>query len=128
MIYVSSPYFHTDANIRKQRYEDVQRYVYDLYTKGQWCYSPILHYHPMAIRYNMSLDANAWFQSNFHLLKHSDELHVLRLIGWETAPGVQADIAFMTNTQGAAKIKFVNLPPTAPLDAPVAPAAGEPSA
>lgn len=108
MIYVSSPYFNADPTVRQQRYEAVQKYCYELYVKGQWTYSPIVHYHPMAVRFNMDLDVTKWFNCNFQMLKLAEELHVLRLTDWDKVPGVAADIAFMINTAGTSKVKYIN--------------------
>ncbi|MCP4786572.1 MAG: DUF1937 family protein [Fuerstiella sp.] len=48
MIYLASPYSHSDANIREKRFRDVCRTAARLMRNGDVVFSPIAHGHPIA--------------------------------------------------------------------------------
>lgn len=93
-IYVASPYSHESQSIVESRYFGVMAYVAELLDKQQWCYSPILHCHPMANRYNLRTDAEFWKNYNQAMMLAASGLHVLTLPGWRKSLGVASEIAW----------------------------------
>jgi hypothetical protein len=57
-------------------------------------YSPIVHYHEMALKFSLQTDFEYWRGVNFDMLRRADGLYVLGIEGVETSKGVQAEIKF----------------------------------
>lgn len=91
-IYIASPYSHNSQAIVTSRYFGVMAYVAELLDKKQWCYSPILHCHPMAQRYSLPTDAAFWKDYNYTMLGAANGLHILALPGWRESLGVTDEI------------------------------------
>lgn len=89
MIYIASPYTHTSPDIRRYRFEQVERYTAQLTREGKICFSPIVYAHAMAERHNLPFDAKYWFAFNTHQLRHASCIHTLCLQGWEISDGVE---------------------------------------
>lgn len=92
MIYVASPYSHPDAAVREQRYRDVMSFVAERTRMGEFLYSPILHWHPLAVAHGKPTSADFWHEHNFEMLCSLRELYVLKLEGWETSIGVAEEV------------------------------------
>jgi len=94
MIYLASPYSHPDSNIRQQRYMAAERATAKLLQKGEMIYSPIVHCHWLAHRYEMPTDYNFWANYNHHMLALAESIYVLILDGWRESKGVAGEIEF----------------------------------
>jgi len=92
-IYIASPYTHTEAWMRHRRFEDVANYTAKLIKAGKVVYSPIVHNHPLAVRYDLPTTFEFWEKFDCTFVKLASELHVLRLDGWEKSKGVAGEIA-----------------------------------
>jgi hypothetical protein len=93
-IYVASPYTHPDLTVRTDRFLRAMQYTAELNLEGRWAFSPIVHCHEMAIRYELPVDFAYWMRFNGALLQPARELHVLQLDGWEESRGVRFEIEF----------------------------------
>lgn len=51
-------------------------------------YSPIVHYHDVALNYDMPTDAGFWEKANVGMLHFARELIVLKNINWSISRGV----------------------------------------
>lgn len=92
MIYLAQPYTHKDSAIRDARYRAALRIVAD-YTKMEFLiYSPIVHYHNVALAYDLPVEFDFWRTLNFEALKRCNEIWILPLTGWETSAGLRAEI------------------------------------
>lgn len=93
MIYLASPYTHSDPAVEAFRFEAVCQIVADLMLQGHVVISPIAHSHPLAVRRpEVGGKWEMWKQLDTDLVKASDELWVFTLDGWECSKGVQAEI------------------------------------
>ena len=91
MIYLASPYSHSDANIRQQRFEAVCRMAAELMRRGEFVFSPIAHSHPIAA-FGLPTHWEFWETIDREHLARCDEVVVLTLDGWRESEGVQAEI------------------------------------
>lgn len=96
MIYLASPYTHDDSEVREARYRAVSRVTVDLIKQGKFVYSPIAHSHPLLQFSNLPLEYDYWQKLCEDAIACCDYLIVLKLPGWETSKGVQAEIKFAT--------------------------------
>lgn len=94
MIYLASPYSHRYATIQQRRYEQVLYIAYKYTVRGILAYSPIVHYHVMAERFDMPKTSEFWEPFNKAMLDKADVLHVLKIEGWLESNGVQEEIAY----------------------------------
>lgn len=91
MIYLASPYSGT-LEVMQQRYEKVLHATATFLTNKVWVYSPIVHCHEQAVRYNMPRDAAFWRAYNKHVIEHGTGVWVLQIPGWEASKGVTDEI------------------------------------
>jgi hypothetical protein len=92
MIYVASPYSDPDPLVREARFEAACHLVSFLCRDGYKPYSPIVHFHPVAIRFDLPLDAAYWQETNFEMLHKAERVVVYQIAGWDTSIGVLAEI------------------------------------
>ena len=68
MIFLASPYSHSDSEIRRKRFEAACKVAGMLISEGKLVFSPIAHNHPIATHRNLPLDAQFWWQMNVTML------------------------------------------------------------
>lgn len=91
MIYLASPYSHSNAAVRERRFQAVCRATAALICAGRVVYSPIASSHPLA-RYGIPTDWDFWAKFDREVISHCNALWVLTLPGWEASRGVAAEI------------------------------------
>jgi nucleoside 2-deoxyribosyltransferase len=91
MIYLASPYSHSDATIREQRFREACLAAAELIRNGEVVFSPIAHSHPIAA-YGLPSDWWFWERHDLQHLTRCDEIVVLTLDGWRESEGVHAEI------------------------------------
>lgn len=93
MIYVASPYSHTNPEVRYARAETSFRYVFRLKELGRLSYSP-LAYSALFVGVDPEPSYEFWIEHCLKILGVCSELHVLCLDGWELSKGVCIEIDF----------------------------------
>lgn len=92
MIYLASPYSSPTADVQQQRYEDTMAFVVSETLAGHIIYSPILHWHPVALKYSLPGDIDFWRQHAVNMITKADTVWILQLPGWEQSRGVRFEI------------------------------------
>src|SRR3989304_2585313 len=93
-IYLASPYSDPDANRMHKRYLIVKQVVAELIAEGIIIYSPILHFHQLALDHELPKDNKFWQRHNMAMLRAASNLCVLRLPEWQASKGCALEIAF----------------------------------
>lgn len=93
LIYIASPYSHSDPVIRAWRYEKAVGYTLYLTSIGEICFSPIAYGHQFALR-GLRGDAGYWAKFNRQMMLASHSIHLLMLPGWEESEGVNMELDF----------------------------------
>jgi len=93
-IYVASPYTSDDSRIVEERFEAAEKFVVKALNSGDMVYSPIVHCHAIADKYEMPIDFSFWSNYNKAMLSTASEIWVLQLDGWEDSKGVKAEVEF----------------------------------
>jgi len=94
-VYIALPYSHESASVRKFRYLECVKYAFELAAKGINFNSPVLLTHDV---YELSLAANVSIPYQFYIdmsehgIKQADELHLLKLAGWDKSKGVGLEL------------------------------------
>jgi hypothetical protein len=94
MIYLASPYAHTDPAVMQKRYEMAVQFVNDQYKVNIPIYSPIVHNHPVALLGGLPRTWDYWKMIDLAMLRLCHALWVLQLPGWDKSVGVTAEIKF----------------------------------
>lgn len=94
MIYLASPYSHRDPAVMEERFDKVTAVAAQLINRGHIIYSPIMHFHPIAVRHELPREFAFWKEVNLQILKRCDELWILDLIGLHESAGVHAEREF----------------------------------
>ena len=79
MLYLASPYSDPDPLIMKTRFLLAEQVTARLLQREIWVYSPIVHCHELALKYELPTDFTFWRAYNFAMLRHADELFVLKI-------------------------------------------------
>lgn len=90
MIYLASPYTcNPEGN-----YQLTRAFVaaYTLEHPYNLLFSPIVHYHPMAHKYNLPIEFSFWRQINGRGIQAAKSVLVLRAPEWKDSIGVKAEI------------------------------------
>ena len=94
MIYLASPYSDEDEKIMEARYQAVLAEVAFQTVLGVTVYSPIVHYHHAALKFDLPKNFSFWIKHDFKMLEAASELWVLCIQGFKESRGVQAEIAY----------------------------------
>lgn len=91
MIYLASPYSHSEAVVREERFRAACQATARLIAAGHVVFSPIVHGHPL-VHHGLPTDWSFWEQFDRDHLVRCDEVVVLTLDGWRESVGVAAEI------------------------------------
>jgi len=92
MIYVAHPYSGI-KEVMEVRFQLAKAYCAQLKRDGVvGVYSPIVHFHQLAYEYKLKKGFKYWKQENLHMLDLAAELHLLKLEGHDTSPGVIVEL------------------------------------
>ena len=95
IIYLASPYAHTDKKVRQQRADTVKKKTAELLIAGHIVFSPIAHGKAIKdyLPPHLEVDHRFWLRQDAHYLFAMTELYVLKLEGWNKSKGVAWEIA-----------------------------------
>lgn len=102
IVYLASPYTShasdpsVKTRIEEERYQsclDQVRFSLD-HAQHFTVYSPVLHYHPVAVKHGLPGDYAFWKRHNDDLLAVASEVWVLCLKGWKESKGVAGEVAY----------------------------------
>ena len=91
MIYLASPYSHSDPAVREQRNRVACQTAAALLRAGHATFSPIVHSHPL-VEHGLPTEWEFWQQVDRRFLAACDVVVVLMLDGWRESVGVQTEI------------------------------------
>lgn len=91
-IYLASPYTHADPAVMEERYRRAVAICAELFTRGEFVFSPIVHCHPIAVAHNLPRDIAFWHEYSRKMLLAANELWVAELDGWRESAGVAFEI------------------------------------
>lgn len=93
MIYLATPYSHSDVSVRNRRFRAVNRVAARLIAKGEMVFSPISHSHPICLAVGgLPGDFAYWSEFDRLMLSVCDKLIVYCQPGWDESVGVEAEM------------------------------------
>ena len=107
LTYLCSPYASPDPEVRKLRFDTVNRVAGILIAHGLMIFSPLSHSMPIAAA-DPGVPRGFWFWRDFdlHIINLSKEVIVLTLDGWRESEGVTAEIKYARDV--GIPVKFVD--------------------
>lgn len=94
MIYVASPYNHSDPEIVERNFREVTEFVADLCSQGVTAFSPITYGHTLIKFHELPSTWEYWQNFCFSFLDKCDKMIVYMMPGWENSRGVQEEIKY----------------------------------
>ena len=91
LIYLASPY--SGDNV-EHNYARALHYVAFCARQRDCVYSPIVHWHEAAKKYELRTDCMFWWPFNTRMIEACDEVWVLTLPDWRTSVGVKKEVDF----------------------------------
>jgi hypothetical protein len=94
IIYLASPYTHPERMVKELRFHKVTEYTAKQVAEGNIVFSPITYGHLLSEFHDMPTDFK--FFENFCLtfLSKCDEMHILKIEGWEESEGIDQEEQF----------------------------------
>ena len=92
MIYLASPYSAPNKGLVQIRFDAVEQQTALLLKNRMSVYSPIVHCHALADKYDLPTDAKFWQNYNYDMVERVDALWILTIDGWFTSLGVQGEV------------------------------------
>lgn len=92
--YLASPYSHPNSIVRELRFRAVELALADMLKNRIWTYSPIVHCHALANKYDLPKDFEYWQEYNETMLNPAACFVILTLPGWDKSVGVGAEQRF----------------------------------
>lgn len=74
------------------RYQDALYATAELVKRGHHIYSPIVHFHTIAVMHTLPRDIDFWWEMSKDMIERCDELWVLEIEGWEHSIGIMREM------------------------------------
>lgn len=94
LIYIGSPYTHEEASVMEERYQKVLKVTADLLREGFHVISPVVHCHPLALKFTLPPNFDFWKEYNLKILARCDILLVLNMEGYLYSKGLREECVF----------------------------------
>ncbi len=94
IIYIASPYSHEDKHVRELRYLQVTDYCAKQVAAGNIVFSPITYGHVLSEHADLPTDFTFWKNFCLTFLGNCEEMHIIRLDGWEESNGIREEIQY----------------------------------
>lgn len=91
MIFLSSPYWHSDKFIRISRYRAALRASAELMDRGELVFSPVAYGHAFEEKHRQEFPAEYWMRLCLATLPICHKLYVLTIDGWRVSNGVKKE-------------------------------------
>jgi hypothetical protein len=93
MIYLASPYTHSEPEVMRRRCVAVSRVAAYMISRGRHVYSPIAYGHHLTA-YGIPGTWEAWEEHDKHMICLSDHVQVLMLPGYKESKGIDREVAY----------------------------------
>jgi len=97
LIYLASPYTHVLQEIQELRYSLACRAVKEFTMQGIAVISPIVHCHPISVKYGMPGNYKFWRKYNTVMIGACVALRVLKIPGWYGSKGIEGELIIANN-------------------------------
>ena len=106
MIYLATPYSHSDQGVKDLRYLKAMQIQHFLLKEGLFVYSPIVSLHPLAHFYSLPGDAGHWLNFNTDMICLAESIIFALIPGYEASAGMVTEF---TIACAHSKLRYVIL-------------------
>ena len=92
MIYLATPYTHSDPSVMEARFDAACRFAGAMMARGHLVFSPIAHTHPIAVKCGLPRGWEFWDRYDREMIAACEKLVVVMMDGWRESKGVNAEI------------------------------------
>jgi len=92
-IFVAGPFNHPDKEVMDYRTKTIAEYCVKIFNEGNFPVSALLSGLSFANYGNLPTDTETWRNFSIKYVEGCDELHILKLEGWEESSGLKTEIA-----------------------------------
>ncbi len=92
MLYLSTPYTHSDPDEMRRRYQISCRATAKLLKAGIVTFNPLANAVPAVELGGLELDHDSFLKIDLEILRRSDELLILGMAEWQKSDGVRAEM------------------------------------
>ena len=92
MIYLATPYSHSDPAVMEARFDQACRISGKLMAAGEIVFSPIAHTHPIAVRCELPRGWDYWQRYDREMILRASRVLVVKMDGWDTSKGIAGEI------------------------------------
>ena len=93
VIYLASPYSHTDPVVVEENFRKISRIAAKLVSEGHTAISPITYGHTLLDFHKMPSDWQFWQNFCSQILYKCDKLLVVKMEGWDKSSGVEEEMS-----------------------------------
>lgn len=93
MIYLASPYSHSDKEVMERRFSEACEIAGKLMAAGLVIFCPTAHTHPIAVRCELPRGWYYWHKFDYEFIAASSKVVVAMMDGWIDSKGVTAEIS-----------------------------------
>lgn len=94
LIYLAAPYTHPDPTVVQSRVNSTALCAALLTKHGYIVYAPTVHCHALAQIAKLDGSFEFWSHHCLEMLKRSDRLYILGLVGWKLSTGIKFETEF----------------------------------
>lgn len=98
MIYIASPYTNKEADIMHARFLIVEAVTAFWMKQGLPVFSPIVHCHEIAKKFELPTNFDYWQKMNFAWIDAAEIMSVLQFPNWHLSKGCCGEIKYAENT------------------------------
>ena len=92
MIYIASPFRTHDEKVEESRVEAAEKYVAALIEMSLIPFSAVVYAAALIKKHELTSDLGYWKKFLYEFLKSANEVHVLKIAGWEDSEGIDWEI------------------------------------
>lgn len=93
IIYIASPYSHTDPAVVQSNFETVSKYCAQCVKNGEVLISPITYGHTLLTFEEMPSSWEFWTNFCLSILVKCDRIRVVKMDGWDKSAGVEGELS-----------------------------------
>jgi hypothetical protein len=99
MIYLATPYTHEDPSIVEERYLLALDITQFFLKQGVWIFSPIVHCHEIAKRYNLPGDFSFWHDYDEEMISIAKQVWFALIPGYSKSKGMKLEYTLALNAK-----------------------------
>jgi hypothetical protein len=107
MIYLCSPYTHSDSSVVTERVRIATEYVNEMLLSGVTVISPVVYGHNIVMMCGSPSDWAFWEKACCDIMDKCSEVYVLMVDGWDKSTGIKGEIEYAAKL--GLRVKYITI-------------------